>query len=38
MIKLQSEIRSMLEKDPKFTEMAEYMSSKIGPVLAKLKI
>jgi len=28
----------MLEKDPKFTEMADYMNAKIGPVLSKLKI
>lgn len=38
MIRLQQEIQSMIEKDPKLTEMADYLNSKIGPVLTKLKI
>jgi hypothetical protein len=38
MIRFQQEIQSMLEKDPKFTEMADYMNSKIQPMLAKLNL
>lgn len=38
MIRLQKELKSMLEKDPKFTELADYMNSKIQPLLAKLNL